>query len=284
MNQVLWDRLRTVEVLESQTAGCMQFFGLRWNCASAIRYRTLDEALAAETLEITETSEGGTVPLLKLLNRGDDPVFLMAGEQLVGAKQNRILKTGDAEIRISFQADPGSWSAVGTDALVESYFPKYQPTMNFGWLEDNSADAEYERVVAHEFGHALGCVHEHQSPDANLPWDQEAVYASFMGPPNYWTKEEIDFNILRRYSPAGVRFTRMDPDSIMLYMFPANLFRTGEGTKENTHLSQGDKQFIAQVYPRASSVPHASPPGHTGPNPKAIAPESPQPGAPLELW
>ena len=93
MNQVLSDRLRTVEVLESQTVGCMQVFGLRWNCPDGIGYRTLDEALAAETLDITETSEGGSVPLLKLLNRGDDAVFLMAGEQLVGAKQNRILNT-----------------------------------------------------------------------------------------------------------------------------------------------------------------------------------------------
>jgi hypothetical protein len=91
MNQVLSDRLRTVEVLESQAIGRMQVFGLRWNCANGIRYNTLDEALAAETLDITETSEGGTVPLLKLNNRDDDPVFVMAGEQLAGAKQNRIL-------------------------------------------------------------------------------------------------------------------------------------------------------------------------------------------------
>jgi hypothetical protein len=91
MSQVLSDRLRTVEVLESQAVGCMQVFGLRWSCPDGIPYRTLDEALAAQTLEITETSEGGTVPLLKVLNRGDEPVFLMAGEQLVGAKQNRIL-------------------------------------------------------------------------------------------------------------------------------------------------------------------------------------------------
>jgi hypothetical protein len=91
MSQALLDRLRNLEVLESQTAGCMQVFGLRWSCPDAIPYRTLDEALATESLDITEISEGGSVPLLKVLNRGDDPVFLMAGEQLVGAKQNRIL-------------------------------------------------------------------------------------------------------------------------------------------------------------------------------------------------
>src|SRR5262245_12227233 len=39
-----------------------------------------------------------------------------------------------AQIRISFSADPGSWSAVGTDCLVTEYFPKNEPTMNYGWL------------------------------------------------------------------------------------------------------------------------------------------------------
>jgi hypothetical protein len=91
MNKILLDCLRTVEVLEGQTVGCMQAFCMRWNCPNGIHYRTLDEALSAETIDITETSQGGSVPLLKLLNRGDEPVFLMAGEQLMGAKQNRIL-------------------------------------------------------------------------------------------------------------------------------------------------------------------------------------------------
>jgi hypothetical protein len=91
MNQILLNCLRTVEVLEGQTVCSMQVFGLRGNCSNGIRYQTLDEALTAETLEITEMSEGGSVPLLKLRNRGDQPVFLLAGEQLVGAKQDRIL-------------------------------------------------------------------------------------------------------------------------------------------------------------------------------------------------
>jgi hypothetical protein len=115
MNQVLSDRLRTVEVLDSQTVGSLQVFGLRWDCPDEIRYRTLDEALAAETLEITEMSEGGSVPLLKVLNRGDEPVFLMAGEQLVGAKQNRILNASilaaaSAELTIPVSCvEAGRW-------------------------------------------------------------------------------------------------------------------------------------------------------------------------------
>ena len=40
---------------------------------------------------MTEVSEGGSVPELKFFNSGDKPVFLLDGEQLIGAKQNRIL-------------------------------------------------------------------------------------------------------------------------------------------------------------------------------------------------
>jgi len=162
----------------------------------------------------------------------------------------QFVATGDAAVRISFTADPGSWSAIGTDALVERYFPKFQPTMNFGWLEDDTEDEEYERVVVHEFGHALGAIHEHQSPSAHLKWKKAEVYRVFSGAPNFWSKPDIDSNILEHYSARGLRFTRFDPDSIMLYMFPGNLFTDGKPTNENTHLSEQDKTFIAQMYPK----------------------------------
>ena len=157
----------------------------------------------------------------------------------------------DAEIRISFQADSGSWSAIGNDCLVSSYFPPYQPTMNFGWLRDDTPDQEYERVVVHEFGHALGCIHEHQSPTENLNWNREAVYQTFSGPPNFWTKDEIDQNILKKYSPEGISATQFDPKSIMLYQFDGTLFTDGKGTPLNTHLSDLDSKMIAEMYPAA---------------------------------
>jgi hypothetical protein len=156
----------------------------------------------------------------------------------------------DAEIRISFRADPGSWSAVGTDALVEQWFPRYQPTMNFGWLRDDTADEEVERVVVHEFGHALGAVHEHQQPRARLRWNKELVYRYFQGPPNYWSKEDVDHNVFQRYSRTEVNATRFDPYSIMLYVFPGEFFVNGKATNNNTKLSAGDKAFIAKMYPK----------------------------------
>ena len=159
----------------------------------------------------------------------------------------------DAEIRISFQADSGSWSAIGTDCLVTDYFPQYQPTMNFGWLRDDTSDDEYERVVVHEFGHALGCIHEHQSPNEHLKWNVEAVYATFSGPPNYWSKDDIDHNILEKYSPNGISATRFDKKSIMLYEFDGSLFTDGKGTPLNTTLSKLDEQMIGQMYPKAAA-------------------------------
>jgi hypothetical protein len=157
----------------------------------------------------------------------------------------------NAQIRISFKADDGSWSAVGTDALNAAYFPKNKPTMNFGWLRDDTDKRECHRVVIHEFGHALGCIHEHEQPKFTRVWNKAAVYKAFMGPPNNWTKGQIDSNVLDKYSPEGISATDYDPESIMLYDFPAELFADGLGpTNTNTELSDKDKVKIAEMYPK----------------------------------
>ena len=54
---------------------------------------TLDAALAAGTLTVTEVSEGGSVSHLLVVNEGELPVLIVDGEELVGAKQNRVLNT-----------------------------------------------------------------------------------------------------------------------------------------------------------------------------------------------
>jgi hypothetical protein len=54
-------------------------------------YQTLNQALDAGLLEITEVSEQGSVPELRAVNRGLTPTLIVDGEELVGAKQNRVV-------------------------------------------------------------------------------------------------------------------------------------------------------------------------------------------------
>jgi hypothetical protein len=152
----------------------------------------------------------------------------------------------DAEIRISFVHDPGSWSYLGTDALV---MPKDQPTVNFGWLQSNTANSEYERVVVHEFGHALGCVHEHSSPAANIPWNKPAVYRYYAGPPNNWSQAKVDANIFFKYDETVTNHSVFDPLSIMIYPIPKEFTDGVFEVKLNNELSDLDKTFIASMYP-----------------------------------
>src|SRR5262245_35663032 len=91
MTQQLFEQLEAVEVANCQESGGLRIYGLRSGGEQGPVYSTMDEALAAQTLEITEVSEGGSVPNLKVVNQSELPVFLMAGEQVVGAKQNRAL-------------------------------------------------------------------------------------------------------------------------------------------------------------------------------------------------
>ena len=162
----------------------------------------------------------------------------------------KFVAAGAAEVRISFYADDGSWSAVGRDALNTGYFPLHQPTMNFGWVRDDSDAVEDRAVVLHEFGHALGCIHEHQSPTFTRKWNEAEVLKYFKGPPNFWDEDAIRSNVLQKYSPKGVKATKFDPQSIMLYSFDAALFADELGpTNENTKLSPTDTTMIRQMYP-----------------------------------
>ena len=54
-------------------------------------YLTLEEALTQGLAEVTEVSKDGSVPDLKLNNKSINNLLVVDGEELVGAKQNRIV-------------------------------------------------------------------------------------------------------------------------------------------------------------------------------------------------
>ena len=97
----------------------------------------------------------------------------------------KFVDSGDADVRVAFEQGNGSWSYLGT---MCQQIPADEPTMNYGWLTPDSDDDELRRVVLHEFGHALGLIHEHQNPNRPIAWNRAAVIADLSGPPNNWDR------------------------------------------------------------------------------------------------
>ena len=93
---------------------------LRENRAAPERtdwYQVLDDAIASGAVEVTEVSEQGSVPELRVVNRGRKPTLIVDGEELVGAKQNRIvnltiLVAAQSELTIPVSCvEAGRWRA-----------------------------------------------------------------------------------------------------------------------------------------------------------------------------
>jgi len=94
--------LSGVSIGEPRRHGRLEIFPLFAMSGEGGDFILLDEALASKAVDVTETSDSGSVPVLKLLSRSPVPVLLLDGEELIGAKQNRIL---NASILAPAQAD-----------------------------------------------------------------------------------------------------------------------------------------------------------------------------------
>ena len=88
---IIFDTLNALETGEPISFQNMEMNPLIAKGGSQHDYLTLDEALQSSSARISEISDGGNVPELTFLNEGEKSVLLMDGEELVGAKQNRIL-------------------------------------------------------------------------------------------------------------------------------------------------------------------------------------------------
>ncbi|HDT14190.1 MAG TPA: hypothetical protein ENO03_07530 [Candidatus Aminicenantes bacterium] len=108
--------LLEMEVGAGRSFENMTVFELLRNGNGGPDYITLREALERGTFTVTEISEGGSVPDLMVANKGDIAVLLLDGEELRGAKQNRILNTtilvgpkSSAKVPVSC-VEHGRWS------------------------------------------------------------------------------------------------------------------------------------------------------------------------------
>jgi hypothetical protein len=87
------DFLEIVKLSKAQTHRNLVLFPLMAPESGEPDYLTLEEALKEEAVVITEISEGGQVPELKLVNHSESKILILDGEELKGAKQNRIVNS-----------------------------------------------------------------------------------------------------------------------------------------------------------------------------------------------
>jgi len=93
MQEVIKAYLDQIKIGRKQSFKNLAIFPLLSTYSSDLDYLLLDEALREGLVEVVEVSKEGSVPELKVTNKSPRMILILDGEELVGAKQNRIVNT-----------------------------------------------------------------------------------------------------------------------------------------------------------------------------------------------
>lgn len=172
-------------------------------------------------------------------------ILLHANEWSKYANVKFVHSSTDPLVRVDFGRS-GYWSYLGTDILGIS--PR-QPTMNLEGFTVNSSDAEYRRVVRHEFGHTLGFPHEHMRKELVDRLNKSKTIAYFRKTQG-WNATEVLQQVLTPLDEASIRGTpHADDTSIMCYQLPGSITQDGNPIKGGNDINELDSKFIGEIYP-----------------------------------
>lgn len=138
-------------------------------------------------------------------------------------------------------------SVIGNDSTL---LEKDKPTMFLG-AGSRAESSRIRSTALHEFGHALGMIHEHTSPACKIEWNKNAVLNASHG-----DRKKADLNYLLQVDKSKVRCSKYDPKSIMVYNVPFNLMKNRVRTMRGRDLSDMDKEWASKFYPRKPSTPN----------------------------
>ncbi len=116
MDTVIKNYLEQLKVGRKQSHKNLALYPLLSTYSLDLEYLMLDEALSENLIEIVEKDSDGSVPELRVMNKSHKMILILDGEELVGAKQNRIVNTtilvqGNATIVIPVSCvEHGRWS------------------------------------------------------------------------------------------------------------------------------------------------------------------------------
>ncbi|HPN58985.1 MAG TPA: M12 family metallopeptidase [Chitinophagaceae bacterium] len=141
--------------------------------------------------------------------------------------------------------------AKGKDMKSYTYPQFYNDVIDFPSPLPRFAEKVAKGTTMHEFGHALGLLHEQSYPGA-IKWNKDTVYKYYE---QYdWDKAKTDFNVLEISEQFFTNGTAYDPKSIMHYSIPAWQTVDGYSVDENYEMSDGDKKIIAAIYPKDKKI------------------------------